>query len=138
MKMNQLNEALDYLKRSLAIKERISLGVDSDPMISATLFEIGRCLMNMNQLNEALDYLKRSLAIKEQISLGVDSDPMISVTLHEISCCLMKMNQLNEALDYLKRSLAIKERISWVLTQTQDFSNITFNWLLFDEYESTH
>ena len=28
--MNQLTEALDYLKRSLAIKERISLDVDTD------------------------------------------------------------------------------------------------------------
>ena len=112
MNMNQLNEALDYLNRSLAIAERISLGVDSDPNISVTLHEFGCCLMDMNQLNKALDYLKRSLAIKEQISLGVDSDPNISATIHEIGCCLMKMNQLNEALDYLKRSLAIKERIS--------------------------
>ena len=112
MKMNQLNEALDYLKRSLAIYEQISLGVDSDPNISVTLHEIGRCLMKMNQLNEALNYLKRSLVIVERISLGIDSDPEISVTLHEIGCCLMKMNQLNEALDYLKRSLVIKERIS--------------------------
>ena len=112
MKMNKFTAALDHLKRSLAIYERITLGVDSDPKISETLHEIGRCLMNMNQLTEALDYLKQSLAIDERISLSVNSDPKISVTLHEIGCCLMKMNQLTEALDYLKRSLAIYERIS--------------------------
>ena len=37
MHMNQLTDAMDYLKRSLAINERISLGVDSDPSISTTL-----------------------------------------------------------------------------------------------------
>ena len=31
MIMNQLTEALNYLKQSLAIKEQILLGVDSDP-----------------------------------------------------------------------------------------------------------
>ena len=73
MRMNQLNDALDYLKRSLAIDKQISLGVDSDPSISVTLLDIGRCLMQMNQLTEALNYLKRSLAIYERILLCVDS-----------------------------------------------------------------
>ena len=58
MRMNQLNEALDYFKRSLAIYERISLGVDSDPDISVTLINIGCCLMKINQLTNALDYFK--------------------------------------------------------------------------------
>ena len=111
-KVNQFTEALHYLKQSLAIYERISLSVDSDPNISETLFEIGRCLMQMNQFTEALDYLKRTLAIYERISVGVDSDPDISKTLLNIGCCLMQMNQLTEALDYFKRSLAIYERIS--------------------------
>ena len=42
MNMNQFTEALDYLKRSLAIRKRISLNVDSDPRILVTLPEIGR------------------------------------------------------------------------------------------------
>ena len=84
MSMNQFNETLDYLKQSLASKEQISLGVDSDLSISVTLHEIGCFLMNMNQLTESLDYLKRSLVIHERISLGIDSDPKISVALHQI------------------------------------------------------
>ena len=78
--MNHLTEAMDYLKRLLAIKEQISLGVDSDPSISTTLHEIGSCLIKMNRFTEAMDYLKRLLAIDERISLSVDSDPSINIT----------------------------------------------------------
>ena len=112
MKKNQLTEALDYLKQSLTVYERISQSVDLDPNISKTLHYIGLCFIEMNQLTEALDYLKRSLAIYEQISLGADKDPNISKALHNIGGCLIEMNQLTEALDYLKQSLAIYERIS--------------------------
>ena len=77
MSMNQFNETLDYLKQSLAIKEQISLGVDSDLSISVTLHEIGCFLINMNQLTE-------SLVIYERICLGIDSDPKISLALHQI------------------------------------------------------
>ena len=126
-KVNQLTEALHYLKQSLAIYERISLSVDSDPDISETLFEIGRCSMQMNQFTEALDYLKRTLAIYERISLGIDSDPDISKTLLNIGRCLMQMNQLIQALDFLKRSLAIYKRISLSVDSDPDISKTLLN-----------
>ena len=122
MRMNQLAEALNYLKRSLAIYERITLDVDSDPAISVTLLHIGRCLMQMNQVTDALDYFTRSLAIYEQISLDIDSDPDISVTLLDVGRCLMRMNQVTDALDYFKHSLAICKRISLGIDSDPDIS----------------
>ena len=89
----------------MTIYERISLGVDSDLHISATLRQIGCCLIEMNQLTEALDYLQQSLAVYEQKSLVVDSDPRIFTTSHYISNSLIKMHQLTEALDYVLKTI---------------------------------
>ena len=123
MNTNQFTEALDYLKRSLAIKEQISLGVDSDPSISDTLHKIGRCLMNMNQHTEALDYLKRSLTIAEQISLVVNPDISISTTLHDIFRCLINMKQITETWDFWEQIFAIEERTSLIADSHSSISD---------------
>ena len=80
MEMNKLDEAKQYLDRSLQIKQRISSYVDSDRDVSITLHDLGRCLMEMNKLDEAKQYLDKSLQIKQRISSDVDSDRRVLFT----------------------------------------------------------
>ena len=90
--MNKLDEAKQYLDRSLQIQQRISSDIHSDCGVSITLNELGRCLTQMNKLDEAKQYLDRSLQIKQRISSDVDSDYGVSITLQELGRCLMQMN----------------------------------------------
>ena len=83
--MNKLDEAKQYLDRSLQIQQRISSDIDSDRDVSITLQDLGHCLTQMNKLDEAKQYLDRSLQIQQRISFDIDSDRGVSLTLQELS-----------------------------------------------------
>ena len=112
MNLDQPADALDYLQRSLKIKEKASLDIDSDVNVAMRLSNIGLCFMDMHKLDDALDYLQRSLKIKEKASLDIGSDVNVAMTLNNIGLCFMDMHKLDDALDYLQRSLKINEKAS--------------------------
>ena len=79
--MHKPTDALDYLQRSLKIKEKASHDIDSDTNVATTLNNIGLCFINMHKPADALDYLQRSLKIYEKASLDIDSDLNVATTL---------------------------------------------------------
>ena len=112
MNLNRPADALDYLQRSLKIKKKSSLDIDSDLNVAMTLNNIGNCYMDMHKPADALDYLQRSLKIKEKASPNVDSDLNVARTLNNIGNCLKKMHKPADALNYLQQSLKIHEKAS--------------------------
>ena len=112
MDLNKPADALDYLQRSLNIKKKASLDIDSDSNVASTLNNIGLCFRNMHKPADALDYLQRSLKIDENTSLDIVSDLNVARELNNIGLCFMDMHKPADALDYLQRSLKIYENTS--------------------------
>ena len=56
--------ATDYYKRSLAIRERVSVNLNTDQEIANVLAKLGMCLQ-ANHLDEGMSYLRRSMAIRK-------------------------------------------------------------------------
>ena len=112
MDLDKPADAWNYLQRSLKIKEKVSLDIESDSNLATMLNNMGLCFRNMHKLDDALDYLQQSLKIYKKKSLDIASDLNVATTLNNIGQCFMDMHKLNDALDYLQRSLKIKEKAS--------------------------
>ncbi len=97
------NEAFDYLRRSLAIAERLN----DEAQLSTVLNNMGIALRRQGKYEEALPYYQRALALKEQ-RLG-PAHPDLGSTLINIGTLMRQEGKYEEALVYYKRSLAIKE-----------------------------
>ena len=112
MEMGKLTKAMDYFKRSLEIKQRLSCVFQGDQSLSDTFHTIGYCLMEMDKLTDAMEYLQKAFKIKQIISVDSQNDQSLSITLHSIGCCLMKMGKLTEAMDHFQSAFKIKQQIS--------------------------
>ena len=73
MDMHKPGDALDYLQRSLKIKEKALLDIGSDVNVAMKQKNIGMCFMMLNQPADALDFIHRSLEVYEKISLDIGS-----------------------------------------------------------------
>ena len=112
MNLDQSADALNYLQRSLKIKENTSLDIGLDSDAATTLNNIGKCFTAMHEWADAMNYLQRSLKIKKKASLGIGSDVNVAQTLNNISLCFMNMHKPADAMNYLQQSLKIKENAS--------------------------
>ena len=112
MDLHKPADALYYLQRSLKIKEKASLDINSDSNVAMTLNNIGLCFMDMHKPADALDYLQRSLKIDEKTSFDIDSDVNVAKELNNIGLCFKDMYKPADALNYLQRSLKIKKKAS--------------------------
>jgi len=130
----QYDTALDYLKRSLAIRQEI--GDKSGE--GTTLNNISALYHARGDYDTALDYLKRSLAIQQEI--GDKSGE--GTTLNNISQIYDARGDYDTALDYLKRSLAIRQEIGdnaglcatlfnmgHIYLQNEEVSNAVSSWV---------
>jgi tetratricopeptide (TPR) repeat protein len=130
----QYDTALDYLKRSLAIRQEI--GDKSGE--GTTLNNISQIFKARGDYDTALDYLKRSLAIQQEI--GDKSGE--GTTLNNISALYHARGDYDTALDYLKRSLAIRQEIGdnaglcatlfnmgHIYLQNEEVSNAVSSWV---------
>ena len=112
--MNKLDEAMNYLKRSLECFERKSQSIESNEDISFALKGIGCCLSAMKNYTEALSFLNKSLKIRESLSIEVSSDREKSILYNHIGKCLMNIGKLNNAMDCFKQSLDIQRKAPFV------------------------
>eukprot|EP00903_Cladosiphon_okamuranus_P014780 g13693.t1 len=105
MGQERLEDAVDYLKRALGIKEA-KLGRDH-VQVAYTLHHLGISLRRAGGLEEAEKVLRRCLEIRE-VKLGPE-DIQTASTLHKLGACIREARRLDEAEKLLRRSLQIKE-----------------------------
>jgi tetratricopeptide (TPR) repeat protein len=126
--------ALDYLKRSLKIRQEI--GDKSGE--GTTLNNISQIYDARGDYDTALDYLKRSLKIQQEI--GDKSGE--GTTLNNIANIYLARGDYDTALDYLKRSLKIQQEIGdksglcatlfnmgHIYWQNEDQQNAVLSWV---------
>ncbi|NTV66733.1 MAG: tetratricopeptide repeat protein [Chlorobaculum sp.] len=109
--------ALDYLKRSLKIRQEI--GDKSGE--GTTLNNISQIFKARGDYDTALDYLKRSLKIQQEI--GDKSGE--GTTLNNISQIFKARGDYDTALEYLKRSLKIIQEIGDKAHEAGSLNNIS-------------
>jgi len=101
-----LQSALDYYRRALAIKEKV-LGPEH-PELTTTLANLAQALHRQNKTRNfqlETDYLNRALAIREKTSPASDD---VADILGELGV-IESERKLPEALVHLKRALEIRE-----------------------------
>eukprot|EP00903_Cladosiphon_okamuranus_P014783 g13695.t1 len=101
----RLEDAVDYLRRALRIKEA-KLGRDH-VQVAYTLHHLGISLRRAGGLEEAESVLRRCLEIRE-VKLGPE-DMQTARTLHKMGACIREAGRLDEAEELLRRSLRVKE-----------------------------
>ncbi|MFX0064544.1 MAG: tetratricopeptide repeat protein [Candidatus Hermodarchaeota archaeon] len=97
----ELDTALDYYQRSLALREMIGNPQD----IAGSLNNIAIIYSSKGDLDTALDYYQRSLALHKTIGNSQD----IAGSLLNIGLIYRSKGELDTALDYLHQSLALKK-----------------------------
>jgi len=98
-----LDESLDYYKKSLVIREEFS---DKSGK-ATTLFNIGNLYWKKSDLNSALDYMKQGLVIDEELG----NKNGMGLGFNNIGIAHWYKGELNKALDFYNRSLAIREEL---------------------------
>ena len=99
----RLDEAEDWCRRSLAIKEELG----DRPGMAMTYYQLGRTAQDRGRLDEAEDWYRRSLAIEEQLG----DRPGMAMTYHQLGITAHMRGRLDEAEDWYRRSLAIQEEL---------------------------
>ncbi|WP_239101859.1 CHAT domain-containing tetratricopeptide repeat protein, partial [Microbispora amethystogenes] len=99
----RLDEAEDWYRKSLAIKEEIG----DQPGIAATYHQLGMVAQDRGRLDEAEDWSRKSLAIKEEIG----NQPGMASSYHLLGMVAQEQGRWDEAEDWYGKSLALKEEI---------------------------
>ncbi len=113
----QLDNALEYLKQSLAISQAIGDKAGE----GATLNNISQIYQSRGDYDTALDYLKQSLAITQAIGDKAGE----GATLNNISQVYKARGDYDTALEYLKQSLAISQEIGDKAGEGTTLNNIS-------------
>lgn len=99
------NQSIDFLQRSLAMREQL-LPLDH-PDIARSLMLLGALLRRTNDYDQATLCLQRALTIQEKV---LDANhPDISWTLNTFGALLRYQRKFKQAEVYLKRALAIEK-----------------------------
>ncbi len=101
--LGDYDTALDYLKKSLAIRQEIGDRAGE----GTTLNNISQIYDARGDYDMALDYLKKSLAIQQEIGDRAGE----GTTLNNISAIYDASGDYDTAMEYLKKSLAIRQEI---------------------------
>ena len=80
---NRVDEAIDYLKRSLQNMENASLDMNRDKDVERAQFCMGMCL-SKNQLAQAIDFFNRSMQILNCASSGDAIDENAAYPFHKM------------------------------------------------------
>ena len=121
MKINKVNLAKKYLRKSLKIKQRISTDIP-DGEVADILFWYGMCTYCSHSLSRskhahALSYFEKSLEIRELISNDRSSDEEVAKVLYWIGMSLKKTKKYDQAINRFVKASKIIEKIPFdVLT----------------------
>ena len=119
--LNRLEKALEKFKRSLKIKQRLSVDMERNIHVGLILRDIGRCLKSYP--NEAKIYFEQALAIFQQFSSKSDK-LNLAQTLLEFGDLLQSTNDDNNATALVDKSLQLIKRNS-CKPQTRSKCNAT-------------
>ena len=121
MKIDNVDTAKKYLKKSLQIKLRISTDI-SDSEFADILLSYGKCIYYSSSSSRskyiyATRCFQRSLKIRKLASLNDSLDEDVAEVLYWIGMSLMKTEQFRLAIDRFVEALKIREKIPFnVLT----------------------
>ena len=110
MCMEKFNEAINYFKQSLKIKQKEPFVLDN--RISVILRNVACCLIRMKKFPEAFSYLQQSLQCQEEVSPDPDSDDKLAVVHYDLGSCLARMNRFDEAMACFNQAFKIEEQRS--------------------------
>jgi tetratricopeptide (TPR) repeat protein len=99
----QLDTALDYYQRALALFEQVGNPAD----IALSLNNIGMIYESQGQIETALDYYQRALTLKEQVGNSAD----IALFCHNIASLRFQQEQWQDATRLFLRALSLYERM---------------------------
>ena len=101
--MGRLDEADDWYRKSLAIKEELG----NRPGMSVTYHQLGITAQIQGRLDEAVGWYRKSLALEE--ALG--NRPAISAAYHQLGMIAQDLGRLDEAVEWHRRSVQIREEL---------------------------
>ena len=102
-KRGDYDQALDWYKRSLQIKEELG----NRAGMANSYHQLGMVSQNRGDYDQALDWYKRSLQIKEELGNRAD----MASSYHQLGRVAELRGDLDQALDWYKRSLQINEEL---------------------------
>jgi tetratricopeptide (TPR) repeat protein len=105
--LGQLDRALEYQLKALAIREKI-LSADH-PHLAQSYNNVATIYRAMGQLDRALEYQLKALEIKEKI-LSADH-PDLATSYNNLSTIYFYLGRKKEALEYAQRAVAILEKL---------------------------
>ena len=129
LRLNEPDQALSYLRRSLEIEENGGLPkrVAADRDVADTLHTIGRCHIDLHNYNKALANLNRALEIYQNTTRNADTDRDVATTLHTIGRCHIDLHNYDEALTNLNRALEIEQNTTLNADTDRDVATTLHN-----------
>jgi len=126
--LGNFQEALPYLKQSLAIRQQIGDKAGE----GTTLNNISQIFKAQGDYETALAYLKQSLAIQQQIGDKAGE----GTTLNNMATTAHAQGDYETALAYLKQSLAIRQQIGDKAGEGTTLNNISALYHAQGDYET--
>jgi tetratricopeptide (TPR) repeat protein len=99
----RLDEADDWYRKSLAIKEELS----DRPAMASTYHQLGRTAQDRGRLDEADAWYRKALTIEEELG----NRPHIASTYHQLGNTAYLRGRLDEADAWYRKSLTIEEEL---------------------------
>ena len=96
-----LTLAIDYYKRSLAIREQAVAAGDDPSSMASVLNNLGVAAFDQGRLDDALAWQKRALALREQADPAGED---VSMSLVNIGAILERQHKTREALAHFERA----------------------------------
>jgi len=122
------DEALDWYKKSLKIKEELG----NFAGVANSYGELGNLSFQSDKYDEALDWYKKSLEIKEELGNRAG----MARSYHQLGTVAQERGSYDEALDWYKKSLAIKEELgnrSGMANSYGQLGNLSYLRGIYDE-----
>ncbi len=113
---NRLDEAEDWIKKSLAIFEALRNQRD----MADCYHDLGIVAQDRGRLDEAEGWFKKSLAIKE----AMGNQPTIAQSYHHLGIVAQNRGRLDEAEGWCKKSLAIYEALGDQRARAQSYHQL--------------
>lgn len=103
----EFTKALDYIERSIGMKERIY--GPNHPSVASSLELQGKIYYHLRDFEKLFPVLTRTLAIRKN-AFG-DSHQLISTTLHDFGIYYLRKGDYKTAIQYLKEALAMSRAV---------------------------
>jgi len=105
--MGKRDEALAYLQKGLAMRERLFPQGNADVATSSN--NVGLLLRDMDRLEESLKYLERALTIRQK--LFPNGHPHLASSMNNVALIHESLGRFDSALNYYEQSLAMRRKL---------------------------